>query len=273
MSDPLAELAPARVQALLRTRAYGRSLELRPSTESTNDDARLRAAEGAPDGHVVLADTQRKGRGQQGRSWASPAGSDLYLSIVARPALSFAELPPLTLAVGLGVAEAAEQLLAGAGAPVPAVKWPNDVWLGDKKCAGVLLETSSAAQAVADPGAARIAVVVGIGLNVNRLEWPEELRASATSLRAERPAAQRLDRAEVLAALLLSVEQWVDRLVASGAETIASALAPRLLWHGRRVRCGDAVGTLTGVAPTGALRIATAAGTRELLAGRVELAD
>ena len=268
-----AELAPERMHALLRTRAYGRSLELLQSTESTNDDARRAAEGGAPDGHVVLAETQLSGRGQHGRSWASPPGSDLYLSIVARPKLPLSALPPLTLAVGLGVAEAAEELMAHSHAPRAEVKWPNDVLLSGYKCAGILVETSSALPAGADPNSAQVAAVIGIGLNVNRLDWPDELRRSATSLRAHRPGAERIDRALALAALLGAVERWVDALQTRGGEAMARELDARLALRGRRVRCGDVEGVLAGVAGSGAVRIATDNGMRELLAGRIVAAD
>jgi BirA family biotin operon repressor/biotin-[acetyl-CoA-carboxylase] ligase len=222
------------------------------------------------DGHVVLADGQRAGRGSHGRSWDSPPGLDLYLSIVARPRLALAALPPLTLAVGLGVAEAVEGLVAPVAALRAAVKWPNDVWLSGHKCAGILVETSSAPAAApaAEPEGGR-AVVIGIGLNVNRREWPQELRASATSLRAATSAAQPFDRGRCLAALLQAVEAWVERLVSAGGEAVAAALQDRLALRGERVRCGDTEGVLQGVAPSGAVRIATASGVRELLAGRL----
>jgi len=275
MSQALDDLDAERLQSLLRTRAYGRSLELHASTDSTNDDAKRAAVAGAPDGHVVLADGQRAGRGQHGRAWASPPGTDLYLSIVARPRLSLAALPPLTLAVGVAIAEAVERLLGDTASARAQVKWPNDVWLAGKKCSGVLVETNSGAplDAIGATDAARVVVVIGIGLNVNRLQWPDELRESATSLRAARPGAPALDRGMVLAALLLSVEQWVDRLVEGGGYAIAAALEARLALRGRRVRCADVEGTLAGVAPSGAIRIATEAGVRELLAGRIVAID
>src|SRR5689334_18189002 len=105
-NETVAEIAAERVLPQLRTVRYGRSLRVLATTDSTNDDAHEDAARGALDGHVVVADAQRSGRGSHGRTWASPAGTDLYLSIVARPELSLNELPPLTLAVGLAVAEA-----------------------------------------------------------------------------------------------------------------------------------------------------------------------
>ena len=98
------ELTPERVVPALSTARYGRSLRSLASTGSTNDDARADGAAGAVRGHVVLADVQTRGRGSNGRSWESPAGLDLYLSIVDRPPLTLPQLPPLTLAAGSGCA-------------------------------------------------------------------------------------------------------------------------------------------------------------------------
>jgi BirA family biotin operon repressor/biotin-[acetyl-CoA-carboxylase] ligase len=267
MSAP-SDLTDDRVQVLLRTVRYGRSLRVLPETDSTNDDARADAAAGAVDGHVVVADAQRRGRGSHGRTWASPAGTDLYLSIVARPERPLAQLAPLTLAVGLGVAEGVDAVLGDEALAPARVKWPNDVWLGAKKCAGILVE----ARAIAGPGdaAERAELVIGIGLNVNRLDFPEELAAGATSLRASRKGGKPLDRATVLAALLRHVERRVDHFVASGGEPLAAALEPRLALRGSRVRCDGREGTLVGVASSGALRLATDSGMVELISGRIE---
>lgn len=255
-------LDPGRIAGLLCTRRYGRSLRVLEITASTNDDARSDAGAGAPDGHVVLADSQRGGRGSHGRSWSSPARSDLYLSIVARPALSLAELPSLTLAVGLGVAEAVEALLGPESSARTEVKWPNDVLLLGKKCAGVLIEASS-------DGVTLGPLVIGIGLNVNRSEWPEELLPLATSVRAARQGAHPIDRELACARLLECVEQRVDRHVADGSAASAAALDARLALRGRRVRCGAVEGTLLGVSSQGAIRIASDAGVTELISGRL----
>jgi BirA family biotin operon repressor/biotin-[acetyl-CoA-carboxylase] ligase len=270
VSTPPEDLAPARLQPLLRSARYGHSLRVLPITDSTNDDARADARAGAADGHVVLADAQRAGRGSNGRDWTSPAGSDLYLSIVARPRLSLGQLPPLTLAVGLGVADAVGQLLQPHGtAPAAEVKWPNDVWLAGRKCAGILLEAeSSGAAHDGEPPP----VVIGIGLNVNRERFPDALGDSATSLRLSAATSAPLDRAKALATLLHSVEGWVDRFVVEGGEVISAALQRRLALRGATITCGDARGTLLGVAPSGALRVEVAGRVRELFSGRIERA-
>lgn len=259
-------LDASEIAAALTTARYGRSLRVLTTTDSTNDDARRDAAEGAPDGHVVVADQQRAGRGSHGRHWSSSSGTDLYLSVVARPSLALAALPPLTLAVGLGVSEGADEALAAVGRTERTrVKWPNDVWLSQRKCAGILVET------VPQPPARAPApvLVIGIGLNVNRTRFPPELRELATSLRGqeERPV---FDRAQVLSVLLAAVERWVDRFIAEGGSAVARALDAKLALRGQRVRCGELEGTLLGVAASGALRLRTARGPRELIAGRIE---
>jgi BirA family transcriptional regulator, biotin operon repressor / biotin---[acetyl-CoA-carboxylase] ligase len=260
----------------LKTTRYGRTIEHRAETDSTNDDAKRALAEGANSGHTIVADAQRTGRGSRGRVWSSPAGTDLYLSIVERLPVALSDLPPLTLAVGLAVAEAADALLGRSGAEptISQVKWPNDVLLGEQKCAGVLIETSSTGGQNVD------GVIIGIGLNVNREQFPEELRDSATSLlrhRSRLPRAAQttvpahIDRQRALCTLLERVETRVDEFVAQGAAHIAHSLAPRLAYLGKRVRCSQLEGVLRGVASSGALLLETPAGLRELVVGPLEL--
>jgi BirA family biotin operon repressor/biotin-[acetyl-CoA-carboxylase] ligase len=267
MSDASAEraLSTERVARELTTQRYGRSLQYLPSTESTNDDARRAIERDAASGHVVLADAQTRGRGSRGRSWSSPAGNDLYLSIVDRPAVAIAELPPLTLAVGLGVAEAAELLLGTDLASSCQVKWPNDVWISGRKCAGILVEANSGANGIE-------ALVIGIGLNLNRTEFPAEL-GQATSLRLASTAQTPLDRTTALCVLLASVERWVDRFVREGAASIAQALTPKLALLGRRARCAEVAGIVRGVSPSGALLLDTGQDLVSVIAGRLEAAD
>lgn len=259
----MSSLDATRIAALLGTERYGRSLSVLASTASTNDDARAAAASGAVDGHVVTADAQHAGRGSHGRSWASPPGTDLYVSILDRPRLSLQQLPPLTLAVGLAVADTVQGVLDARGQAARAqIKWPNDVWIGPRKCAGILIEATTG-------GDGQQAVVIGIGLNVNRTQFPDALRDSATSLRASDPHGSLLDREQVFSRLLAHTETRVAEFVRAGAEPIAREVDARLALRGRMVRCGDTRGRLLGVAHSGALRIETAGGTREVIAGRL----
>jgi BirA family biotin operon repressor/biotin-[acetyl-CoA-carboxylase] ligase len=239
------ELDPS---AFLTTARYGRSITLLAETRSTNDDARAALNEGAPDGHVIVADRQSVGRGAHGRVWESPGGTDLYFSICARIALPPAKIAPLTLAVGLGVARA-----IGDDAQI---KWPNDVMLGGKKCCGILVETSTR-------GATLEGVIIGIGVDVNRDSFSAELGDIATSMKRARGTA--FDRASVLARVIGAVEEEVDRFVAYGPPV--DRVVQRLAWIGERVRCDDVEGTLIGLSPDGALRVESSSGVRTLVSG------
>lgn len=252
-----------RIAERLTTAHYGRSLDVRAITGSTNDDAREAAMRGAPRGHVVVADAQERGRGSHGRSWSSPAGVDLYLSIVERVTLEPAAIATVTLAVGLGVTDAITTL-APVLAPRVRVKWPNDAWIDRKKTAGVLVESSSS-------GAVQGPILVGIGLGVNRTAWPDELAGQATSLlgaaRTIDPAHAPFDRDEVLAVLLGSVERAVDALVREGPPATVRRLSERLAMRGEEVVVDDVRGTLVGLDDRGALRLDTVLGERVVLSG------
>jgi BirA family transcriptional regulator, biotin operon repressor / biotin---[acetyl-CoA-carboxylase] ligase len=249
----IADLERARVE--LRSRRFGRSLEILAETGSTNDDARAALERGALDGHTIVADRQSAGRGARGRVWSSPGGSDLYFSIVSRAHIDLSRSPPLTLAIGLGVARAIEALAQREAR----VKWPNDVLLGGRKCAGILVEASAR-------GAMLEGAVIGIGIDVNREDFDPELDVIATSMKRER--GERFDRATVLARALESVEEEVDRFVASGPASIVDRVGARLAWIGERASSDDVEGLVLGLAPSGALRMRTDDGrVREVVSG------
>ncbi|MBX7196978.1 MAG: biotin--[acetyl-CoA-carboxylase] ligase [Sandaracinaceae bacterium] len=254
----VAELERARERLERGARVYGRSLEILALTGSTNDDARAAAERGAPRGHVVVADAQRAGRGARGSVWSSPGGTDLYVSIVERVSLAPRALSVLTLAVALGVRDARAELLAAGAVERAAiehrvrVKWPNDVLLDGRKCAGILVESSSIGERLGP-------IVIGIGLDVNRDAWPPELGSIATSLRAA--SGRVLDRAEVLVRLLGAVESRVDALVQGGPEGTVRALRERLALLGERVEIDATRGTLEGLDDDGALLVRRDDGT------------
>ncbi|HWM54937.1 MAG TPA: biotin--[acetyl-CoA-carboxylase] ligase [Solirubrobacterales bacterium] len=137
-------------------------------TDSTNYRARELGDDGAPGGTVVTAEEQTAGRGRQGRTWTAPAGKALLYSGVLRP---LGDRPLLPLAVALAVCETAEELAPGLACQI---KWPNDVWVDERKLAGILIETK-----VQDDWA-----VIGVGLNLSIAsnEFPPDLRDTAVSL-------------------------------------------------------------------------------------------
>jgi BirA family biotin operon repressor/biotin-[acetyl-CoA-carboxylase] ligase len=131
------------------------------------------------------------------------------------------------------------------------VKWPNDVRVAERKCAGILVESSSIGERVGP-------IVIGIGLDVNRDVWPDALREIATSLAAVRGAP--IDRAAALFTLLACVEARVDLLVHEGPEAIVRALRPHLAWVGERVRVEAIEGALEGIDDEGVLLVREASG-------------
>ena len=209
-------------------------------TDSTNSRARELAAAGAPHGTLVTAGAQTAGRGRQGRSWVAPAGSALLLSLVLR------EWDPLlSLRAGLAVAD-----VAGPGARV---KWPNDVLVDGLKVAGVLVEGRP------QEGWA----VLGIGVNVVEVDWPEELRGRAGSL------GRSVDEiSPVRVALLAALELRLGEETGSAL----AALRERDALLGRPVTWAGGSGVGAGVSDAGALRVERADGSVvELDAGEVHL--
>jgi BirA family biotin operon repressor/biotin-[acetyl-CoA-carboxylase] ligase len=227
--------------------AFGNPHHHRRRLHSTNDLARELAAQSAPHGTVVTAEEQTAGRGRQGRSWTAPPGKALLYSAILRP-LSRRHLL-LPLAAPLAVAEAAESV-----APVScAVKWPNDIWIDGRKCAGILIEARP------QDGWA----VIGVGLNVaiEPGEFPDELRGTATSLPGEATVA------EAREALDESLTRW------SGAdpEEVLEAFRSRDALRGNRVSWEGGEGTAAGVDDRGNLIVETEAGEVSLGAGEVHL--
>jgi BirA family biotin operon repressor/biotin-[acetyl-CoA-carboxylase] ligase len=257
---------PADLAPLLRTTRFGRPLRWLEETGSTNADAAAWAAAGAPEGAVVGAEHQTAGRGRHGRVWADAPGQGLLFSLVVRPRFLPERLGLIPLAAGVAVAEAVAPWVAPAA---PRLKWPNDVLLGGKKAAGLLLEGHLA------PGAPPT-LVLGLGLNVNTLDFPPEIAGVATSLALE--AGRLLPRAALLADLLLALERRYDALLGGDDAEVCTAFEARMAGLG-----ADALvafpgngqpslrGILRGVDATGALRLATPTGVRLLAAGEVTL--
>ena len=239
---------------------WGASLTVVPSTASTMDDAAEAARAGAVDGHVVLADRQTRGRGAHGRDWVSPGGTDLYFSIVARPNVEPSAMALITLATGLGVRDAVAELLPDREV---VVKWPNDIWIEGKKCAGILVESRMLGTRIE-------AVVIGVGLNVNRSEWPPELRGLATSVKAERNGEAPLDRGDVFGRVLAKIERWVQRFSRDGASVLVDALRPHLALVGTEVRWENGRGVFEGIDEQGAALVRTNEGVVTLHAARIE---
>jgi BirA family transcriptional regulator, biotin operon repressor / biotin---[acetyl-CoA-carboxylase] ligase len=199
----------------LRGHWPGRPIEYYPIVGST-----MHAATGRPPGTVVIADEQTAGQGRHGHSWHSEPGSGIYCSLVLEPT------PLLTLALGLATAEA---ITAATSIPCD-LRWPNDVMVGGKKAAGILVQLAGGA------------AIGGIGINVNHTTFPPGLAEEATSLRLH--AAREFPRTEILRALLQSVDSFVELDSAAILRLFSHASSYA---HGRRVTVQQAEGTIEGI--------------------------
>ncbi len=184
------------LQNLRKGKLIGREVYYFPEIDSTNRSAHDHARRGAGEGTVVLADFQSQGRGRLGRSWESPAGWNLYASIILRPPFPPTMAPQITLLAGVATANA----LARSSGLDPRIKWPNDIFLHGKKVAGILSEIEA--------NGTRIRfVILGVGVNVNwqKEDIPSDLREIATSLRAE--GGREIPRTLMAAELFEELEQ------------------------------------------------------------------
>jgi BirA family biotin operon repressor/biotin-[acetyl-CoA-carboxylase] ligase len=189
----------------LGSTAFSQNLQHLSSTTSTNILALEAAQSNAPHGSVWVADQQTAGRGRGGHGWHSAAGDGLYVSVLLRLQMALSDALWLSLATGLA-AQSAIHTVTGLNADI---RWPNDLLIGNKKCGGILVETSAPASHADSPSMLRYAVI-GFGLNLNHAEFPTELQTLATSLHLE--TGRSWSRQTVLVEFLLALQQEIDLL-------------------------------------------------------------
>jgi BirA family biotin operon repressor/biotin-[acetyl-CoA-carboxylase] ligase len=230
-----------------------------PSTGSTNADALAWAADGAPEGAIVVTDYQSAGRGRWGRSWAAPAGTGLLFSLVLRPSPEKVGL--LTTLAGVACCGA----IRDATGLDALLRWPNDVLVGSRKTAGILVETRVA-------GARVEVAVVGVGVNVSTRadQWPPELAGTATSLAIELgdPPGRIALLGGILGALESRYSQWASESLIKEAAALSAVLGNHV-----RVLRGDGrsvEGLARGLTASGALEIESSDGTVAVESGEVQ---
>jgi BirA family biotin operon repressor/biotin-[acetyl-CoA-carboxylase] ligase len=211
------DVAPSRAQQL---DAFYRLIHL-DQTDSTNDDAKRMAAQGAAEGTIIWADRQSAGRGRRGRRWESPAGN-LYCSLVLRPDVPLARAGQVGFAAALAIAEAVEECLPSDA--VVRCKWPNDVLIHGRKMAGLLLETETRADNTVDW------LVLGVGINV--ASYPENVEFPATSLSTEGSQA---DVDNVLTQFCRHFYRWYESWRKDGFAPLRDA------WLGRAAGLGGPI--------------------------------
>jgi BirA family transcriptional regulator, biotin operon repressor / biotin---[acetyl-CoA-carboxylase] ligase len=257
-------LLPEILQPMIRGTIFENHLHHFYKIGSTNTAAMLAAADGAPEGSVFLTEEQTAGRGRGARTWESARSAGIYCSVVLRPLLPPADVLVMSLAAGLAMCSAIEQINSG----IPTdLKWPNDVLIGGRKVCGILTEMNAEATRVRY-------VVVGIGINVNESKFSAELEAEATSLRMI--TGSEWSRVELAAALLKSLGHEYRQLIgqASVRRSILRRFAEHSSWvRGKQVRVEENGTTLEGITEgldeRGFLQLRTAQGLQTILSGTV----
>lgn len=246
----------------LETRVIGAKLFVFESIDSTNTCAKTLAEAGVESGTVVLADHQTAGRGRNGRSWLSEPGANLLFSVVLRPQLTREQAFILTFYSSVAIARAVESVT---GEQIEC-KWPNDLLLHGKKFCGILLENSFRQQAITHS-------IIGIGLNVNQIEFHGDLGSRATSLRKE--LSQWFDRRKLLQSILTSMEALFIEIDSGAFEEILQDWKSRCFMFGKPItvaRPHDQVsGTAVGLSEDGGLIIETNQGKSVVYAGDVSI--
>ncbi|MCO5314656.1 MAG: biotin--[acetyl-CoA-carboxylase] ligase [Solirubrobacterales bacterium] len=218
------------------------------SVASTNELARDAAAAGAVTGTLFTAEEQTEGRGRQGRPWSTPAGSALAWSVVLRREIEIPGILPL--AVGVAICEAVESL----GVDRALVKWPNDVWIEGRKCAGILIE--------ARPQAGWAVIGVGLNLTIAGDEFPEDLRSRATSV----------GHGATVRSATLALNEAVGRWLDAAPHEVTAEFSRRDALRGRTVSWPEGSGLAAGIDRAGNLLVESSVGCLATLnAGEVHL--
>ncbi len=235
--------------------------------ESTNMTAETLANQGAAEGTVVVAEHQTKGRGRLGRTWFSPGGEGIYVSVILRPSIPPNDAPKLTLMASVAVAEAIRTC-----APVEAsIKWPNDIMIGGRKVAGILTEMSTDMDRIHY-------VIIGMGININNPSenFPYEIREIATSLFSE--TGKIFSRAEILRKCLESLERYYETFKEKGFLPIMKRWEELTEMMGATIRV-DAIGntysgTFKGINEDGFLVMRDSyGGVKRIISGDVSIVN
>jgi BirA family transcriptional regulator, biotin operon repressor / biotin---[acetyl-CoA-carboxylase] ligase len=236
---------------------------------STNSEAMRAAADGAPEGSVFLAEEQLAGRGRGRHTWHSARSAGIYCSVILRPVMPPSDALIFSLAAGLAVRAAVSEVSPQLA---PDLQWPNDLMLDGKKFCGILTEMTAEVTRVRH-------LVVGIGINVNQVKFPAELREIATSLRIA--TGTEWSRVELCAALLKSLDREYRSLIADAAareailrrfeESSSSVRGKKVAIEVGNDENGRVTGVTEGLDERGFLRVRTAPGLCTVVSGTVKL--
>ena len=253
--------SPSLWTPLLTTRTLGRAINHYEHTlTSTNAVLKDMAKQGAPHGSLCLCECQTAGRGRMDRSWSSPEGQGVWLSVLLRPDMPAERAPLITFCCALAMAKAVREVTALDAK----IKWPNDLVLNGRKLCGILLEMVFDTQGCA--------VVAGTGLNVRRGAYPDELADRATSIEEWAVVP---DRGAIIAAYLKALEDALSAVEKHGFAGIAEDFRRECITLGSNVHVLGTDADFTGIAEdvdnSGALLVRTGGELRRVLAGDVSV--
>lgn len=186
-----------------KTTWAGQNIFYYKEIDSTNIQAKRLGEDGKPHGTLVLADRQSDGRGRRGKTWSSPPNENIYMTLLLRPGFEPAKAPMLTLVMAHSVAKALKKVT---DLDVQ-IKWPNDIIVQGKKLVGILTEMSTEIEFIHY-------VIIGVGININLCEFPEEIKSMATSLRME--MGKRIKRAPIIVEIMKQFEQDYEQFLKDG---------------------------------------------------------
>ena len=257
-------LSEAELLSCLKTEWAGGRTVYFDATDSTNVQAKRLAEAHAPHGTLVVSDRQDGGKGRRGRSWASPSGVGIWMSLILRPEIAPSSASMLTLAAALAVREGIREETGLS----PLIKWPNDLVLNGMKICGILTEMSTELMEIQY-------VITGIGINVNQREFPPEIRDTATSLSLE--AGRSFRRSSLIAAILKAFEKDYAAFLKTGdLSLLLEEYNACLVNRGKEVCILDPSGEYRAVAEgideSGSLLVTLPDGTRrEIISGEVSV--
>lgn len=229
-------LTEVELGSLFENEFFGNEIHFYDQIDSTNNEAKKKAENGAAHGTLVITECQSGGRGRRGKKWISPEGSGIWMSFVLRPEIEPYNASMLTLVTALA-ATSAMRKQAGMDCYI---KWPNDIVLNGKKVCGILTEMS------AEPDAVNY-VVIGIGINVNTTEFDEEIQNVASSLFVE--TGRKIKRSTLVAEFASEFEKYYDIFLQThDMSSLTEEYNSMLINAGREVKITDSNGGFTGIA-------------------------
>jgi BirA family biotin operon repressor/biotin-[acetyl-CoA-carboxylase] ligase len=219
----------------LQTRFIGRKIVHKETVDSTQKVAHRLSQEGCEEGTVVIAEEQVAGRGRMEREWYSPKSSGIWMSIILKPKLPPYQAPQFTLLTAVAIVEAIQEVTG----LQPKIKWPNDILINGKKMTGILTELQANSDQI-------YAIIIGIGMNVNQLQFPDHLKEIATSIAIEK--GEKVFRPQLIQRILEKLEHYYDLYLKEGFAPIKSLWEQYAISIGKHIKARTITGTISGKA-------------------------